>query len=276
MKKLYILLRIKHYIKNFIIFAPLLFTTKFENITNISNVLKIFVIFCILASIVYIFNDLIDIKADKLHPKKKQTKPLASGLIDLKYAKLILFCLIICLIILLYFFPKFIEVSLIYILLNIAYSYLLKNIFLIDILSLSLNYLIRVYAGCVALDVSLSNWMAVTIFSGALTISSIKRERELFLYGYKARKVLKYYTKKILRIITILTSILSAAFYSLYVIYTNERMFLTIPLIIYGIFRFIYRSKSKDFTDSPVEEILKDKQNYLIIFFWLIIVIFYN
>ena len=276
MKKLYKLLRIEHYIKNFIIFAPLLFTTKLENITNISNVLKIFIIFCILASIVYIFNDLIDIKADKIHPKKKQTKPLASGLIDLKYAKLVLLCLVIFQIILLYFFPRFIEISLLYILLNIAYSYLLKNIFLIDILSLSLNYLIRVYAGCVALDVNLSNWMAVTIFSGALAISSIKRERELFLYGYKARKVLKYYSNKILRIITILTSILSAAFYSLYVIFTNERMFLTIPLVMYGIFRFTYRSKSKDFTDSPVEEILKDKQNYLIIFFWLIIVIFYN
>ena len=118
--------------------------------------------------------------------------------------------------------------------------------------------------------------MAITIFSGALTISSIKRERELFLYGYKARKVLKYYNDKILRIITILTSILSAVFYSLYVIYTNERMFLTIPLVIYGIFRFTYRSKSKNFSDSPVEEILTDKQNYLIIFFWLIIVIFYN
>ena len=276
MKKLYKLLRVEHYIKNFIIFAPLLFTTRFENTTNILNVFQIFVIFCILASIVYIFNDIVDIKADKLHPKKKETKPLASGLINLGYAKLVIFCLIIFLIILLYFFPKFIEVSLIYILLNIAYSYLLKNIFLIDILSLSLNYLIRVYAGCVALDVDLSNWMAVTIFSGALSISSIKRERELFLYGYKARKVLKYYSKKILRIITILTSILSAVFYSLYVIYSNERIFLTIPLIIYAIFRFTYRSKSKDFTDSPVEELLKDKQNYLIIFFWLIIVIFYN
>ena len=276
MKKLYKLLRIEHYIKNFIIFAPLLFTTKLENITNISNVLKIFVIFCILASIVYILNDLVDIKADKIHPKKKQTKPIASGLIDLRYARIILLCLIICQIILLYFFPKFIEISLLYILLNIAYSYLLKNILLIDILSLSLNYLIRVYAGCVALDVNLSNWMAVTIFSGALAISSIKRERELFLYGDKARKVLKYYSGKILRIITILTSILSATFYSLYVIYTNERIFLTIPLVMYGIFRFTYRSKSKDFTDSPVEEILKDKQNYLIIFFWLIIVIFYN
>ena len=276
MKKLYKLLRIEHYIKNFIIFAPLLFTTKLENITNISNVLKIFVIFCILASIVYILNDLVDIKADKIHPKKKQTKPIASGLIDLRYARIILLCLIICQIILLYFFPKFIEISLLYILLNIAYSYLLKNILLIDILSLSLNYLIRVYAGCVALDVNLSNWMAVTIFSGALAISSIKRERELFLYGDKARKVLKYYSGKILRIITILTSILSATFYSLYVIYTNERILLTIPLVMYGIFRFTYRSKSKDFTDSPVEEILKDKQNYLIIFFWLIIVIFYN
>ena len=276
MKKLYKLLRIEHYIKNFIIFAPLLFTTRLENTTNILNAFQIFVIFCTLASIIYIFNDIVDIEADKLHPQKKQSKPLASGLINLKYAKLIIFCLIIFLITLLYFFPKFIEVSLIYILLNIAYSYLLKNIFLIDILSLSLNYLIRVYAGCVALDVSLSNWMAVTIFSGALSISSIKRERELFLYGYKARKVLKYYSKKILRIITILASILSAVFYSLYVIYSNERIFLTIPLIIYAIFRFTYRSKSKDFTDSPVEELLKDKQNYLIIFFWLIIVIFYT
>ena len=276
MKKLTKLLRVEHYIKNFIIFAPLLFTTRLENATNILNVFQIFVIFCILASIVYIFNDIIDIKADKLHPKKKQSKPLASGLIKLEYAKFIVFCLIIFLIILLYFFPKFIEISLIYILLNIAYSYLLKNIFLIDILSLSLNYLIRVYAGCIALDVSLSNWMAVTIFSGALTISSIKRERELFLYGYKARKVLKHYGDKILKIITILTSILSATFYTLYVIYTNERIFLTIPLIIYAIFRFTYRSRSKEFTDSPVEEILKDKQNYLIIFFWLIIVIFYS
>ena len=87
---------------------------------------------------------------------------------------------------------------------------------------------------------------------------------------------MKYYSEKGLRIITIFTSILSAAFYSLYVIYTNEKMFFTIPLIIYAIFRFTFRSKSKDFTDSPVEEILKDKQNYLIIFFWLIIVIFYN
>ena len=274
MKKLYKLLRIEHYIKNFIIFAPLLFTTRLENTTNILNAFQIFVIFCTLASIIYIFNDIVDIEADKLHPQKKQSKPLASGLINLKYAKLIIFCLIIFLITLLYFFPKFIEVSLIYILLNIAYSYLLKNIFLIDILSLSLNYLIRVYAGCVALDVSLSNWMAVTIFSGALSISSIKRERELFLYGHKARKVLKHYGDKILRIITILTSILSAVFYTLYVIYTNERIFLTIPLIIYAIFRFTYRSRSKEFTDSPVEEILKDKQNYLIIFFWLIIVIF--
>ena len=276
MKKLYKLLRVEHYIKNFIIFAPLLFTTRLENTTNILNVFQIFVIFCILASIVYIFNDIVDIKADKLHPKKKQSKPLASGLINLEYAKLVIFCSLIFLVILLYFFPKFIELSLIYILLNIAYSYLLKNIFLIDILSLSLNYLIRVYAGCVALDVNLSNWMAVTIFSGALSISSIKRERELFLYGHKARKVLKNYGDKILKIITILTSILSAAFYTFYVIFTNERIFLTIPLIIYAIFRFTYRSRSKEFTDSPVEEILKDKQNYLIIFFWLIIVIFYT
>ena len=75
MKKLYKLLRVEHYIKNFVIFAPLLFTTRLENTTNILNIFQIFVIFCILASIIYIFNDIVDIKADKLHPKKKQSKP---------------------------------------------------------------------------------------------------------------------------------------------------------------------------------------------------------
>ena len=79
MKKLNKLLRIEHYIKNFIIFAPLLFTTRFENTTNIINVFKIFSIFCILASIVYIFNDIVDINVDKLHPKKKRQNHLLQG-----------------------------------------------------------------------------------------------------------------------------------------------------------------------------------------------------
>jgi len=276
MKKLYNLLRVKHYIKNFIIFAPLLFTTGLENLTNFSNVLNIFIIFCILASIIYVFNDIVDIKTDKLHPKKKRHKLLASGLIKLSYAKIILLFLIILLTLLLYFNQKYIGVSLIYILLNVIYSYLLKNIFLIDIISLSLNYIIRVFAGCVALDVPLSGWMAITIFSGALTISSIKRKKELLIYGYKTRKVLRYYSEKSLKVITIFASILSTIFYSLYVIFTNQKIFLTIPLIMYAVFRFTFRSESKNFTDSPVEEILKDKQNYLIIFFWLIIVIFYR
>ncbi len=148
-------------IKNFIIFAPLLFTTGLENTVNFLNVLIIFIIFCILASIVYILNDIVDLKVDKLHPQKKYDKPLASGLIKLKNAKIILFSLILLLVLFLNFYPKYLQISVIYILLNIVYSFFLKHIFLVDIFSLSLNYIVRVYAGCVGLDVYLSNWMAV-------------------------------------------------------------------------------------------------------------------
>ena len=88
MKKLYKLLRIEHYIKNFIIFAPLLFTTRLENTTNILNAFQIFVIFCTLASIIYIFNDIVDIEADKLHPPKKTIKTTCIRINQLKVRKI--------------------------------------------------------------------------------------------------------------------------------------------------------------------------------------------
>ena len=177
MKNLYQLLRINHYIKNLIIFAPLLFTKEYENIQNIENILTIFFIFCIIASTVYIFNDLVDLKFDKLHPKKNK-KPLANNKIKKKtvYQILIILCLISLAIVIKY--QQFLIIIASYFILNILYSTILKKIFLIDIFILSTNYIIRVLAGCIALSVDLSNWMAITVFCGALTLSSIKRKKE--------------------------------------------------------------------------------------------------
>ena len=127
--------------------------------------------------------------------------------------------------------------------------------------------------GCVALGVDLSIWMAITVFFSALFISALKRKQELFLYGSVSRKVLKSYSIKGLKKVVNISAIFSILSYSLYIVSINKKLFLTIPLVIYGVLRYISHSENKNFSDSPVDEILKDKQNILIILIWLLIVI---
>ena len=211
MKKFYQLLRVNHYIKNFLVFAPLLFTSGVNNTDNLILSFQAFLIFCLIASTVYIVNDIFDIRLDRKHPRKKKNRPLASRKFSLTQAKLIVFVLILLSVALINFNRELINVTI-----------YLKKIPLIDIFTLSSNYILRVYAGCVALSVDLSNWMAVTVFFGALFISALKRKQELFLYGSASRKVLNYYSLNDLKKIVDISAILSIIFYSLYVISIND------------------------------------------------------
>ena len=259
MKKFYQLLRINHYIKNFLIFAPLLFTTGINNNDNLIITFQTFLVFCLIASTVYIINDIFDVELDRQHPRKKKSKPLASKSISLNQAKFILILLLLFSIILLNYNKNLIQVCLIYLFINFLYTIYFKKIPFLDIFVLSTNYILRVYAGCVALNVELSNWMAITVFCGALFISALKRKQELQLYGSASRKVLNNYSLDGLKKVIDLSAILSIIFYSLYIISVNEELFLTIPLIIYGVLRYNYLSQNKNFSDSPVDEIIKDK-----------------
>ena len=273
MNKFYQLLRINHYIKNLLVFAPLLFTTSISDTDNIFKSLQAFAVFCLLASTVYIFNDILDLHSDKKHPQKKKYKPLASGNLSVNKAKLIFLLIISCLSFIIFFNKELLNTCLLYLLINFFYTIYLKKIAFVDIFILSSNYILRAYMGCVALGVDLSNWMAITVFFSALFISALKRKQELLLYGSVSRKVLKSYSIKGLKKIVNISAIFSILFYSLYVVSINKKLFLTIPLVIYGVLRYISHSENKNFSDSPVDEILKDKQNILIILIWLLIVI---
>ena len=273
MNKFYQLLRINHYIKNLLVFAPLLFTTSISDTDNIFKSLQAFVVFCLLASTVYIFNDILDLPSDKKHPQKKKYKPLASGSLSVNKAKLIFLLIISCLSFIIFFNKELLNICLFYLLINFFYTIYLKEIAFIDIFILSSNYILRVYMGCVALGVDLSIWMAITVFFSALFISALKRKQELFLYGSVSRKVLKSYSIKGLKKVVNISAIFSILSYSLYIVSINKKLFLTIPLVIYGVLRYISHSENKNFSDSPVDEILKDKQNILIILIWLLIVI---
>ena len=273
MKKYYHLFRIKHYFKNLIIFSPILFIEKKIDDYEILNLFNVFLVFCLVASIVYIYNDIQDIHSDKNHPTKKKTKPLVNGQVSQGEAYKWLLVLILSSICFLYFNQKLIIIFLSYLLINFFYTHIFKKVIFLDILVLSSNYVIRVLAGCISLNVPLSYWMGATIFSGALFLSSLKRKQELFLYGTKSRKVLKLYSVKWLRFLTNFTAILSIIFYCSYVVSVNQKLVITVPLVIYAIFRYNKLSSNKNFSDSPVDEIVNDKQNIMIIFLWIIFVV---
>ena len=273
MNKFYQLLRINHYIKNFLVFAPLLFTSRLSNNEDMFNSLYAFIVFCILASSVYIINDILDLNSDRIHPLKKKSKPLAAEIITLNTAKIIFILLILILLILIFFNNNVMITSFTYLFLNFIYTIYLKKIPYIDIIALSSNYILRIYMGCAVLMVDLSIWMGVTVFFAALFISTIKRRQELLLYGPDSREVLKRYSIKNLKKIINISALITIIFYSLYVFSINEKLILTVPLVIYGVLRYMNRSKKKNFSDSPVNEIIKDKQNILLILIWFLIII---
>ena len=276
MKQLYYLFRVNHYIKNLLVFAPLLFTSGLSDLSKLVLSFKAFIIFSLIASVVYIINDLFDIKFDKKHPQKRKLKPLASGKISISFAYFSIAILSIISIFILLNNKNLINVFLIYIIMNVFYSFFLKFIPILDIFILSFNYILRVYAGSVIIDVPLSNWMAITIFAGAIFISALKRRQEIIIHGTSSRPVLKKYSINYLNKIADYSAILSIVFYCLYVISVNEKLVMTIPLVLFGILRYSYLSESKNFSDSPIDEIIKDKQNLILVIIWLILILLFN
>jgi len=276
MKQLYYLFRVNHYIKNLLVFVPLLFTSGLSDLSKLALSFKAFIIFSLIASMVYVINDLFDIKFDKKHPQKRKLKPLASGKISISFAYFSIAILSIISIFILLNNKNLINVFLIYIIMNVFYSFFLKFIPILDIFILSFNYILRVYAGSVIIDVPLSNWMAITIFAGAIFISALKRRQEIIIHGTSSRPVLKKYSINYLNKIADYSAILSIVFYCLYVISVNEKLVITIPLVLFGILRYSYLSESKNFSDSPIDEIIKDKQNLISVIIWLILILLFN
>ena len=276
MKQLYYLFRVNHYIKNLLVFAPLLFTSGLSDLSKLVLSFKAFIIFSLIASVVYIINDLFDIKFDKKHPQKRKLKPLASGKISISFAYFSIAILSIISFFILLNNKNLINVFLIYIIMNVFYSFFLKFIPILDIFILSFNYILRVYAGSVIIDVPLSNWMAITIFAGAIFISALKRRQEIIIHGTSSRPVLKKYSINYLNKIADYSAILSIVFYCLYVVSVNEKLVITIPLVLFGILRYSYLSESKNFSDSPIDEIIKDKQNLISVTIWLILILLFN
>lgn len=259
------LIRVKHYVKNFLIFFPLIFLKSLFT-PSFYNVLFGFISFSFMASVVYIINDIKDVKRDRTHPIKKN-RPIASGKISIKSALII--AIILYILSLLFSFlannSMFVFILLMaYLLLNILYTFKLKDVTILDVLLLVVFYVIRIYYGAVIIDVTVSSYLYLTIMSAAFYLSLGKRRCELE-YSSESRKVLKIYTREYLSRFMDISLTLFLVFYSFWAMSLNEKYIIISMMIVFVIFMKYSMIMEKSKSGDPTEILFKDKVLMLLV-----------
>ena len=266
---LFKLMRPKQWIKNGFVFAPLMFTGLFLDVTAISQTVIAFILFSLAASATYVVNDLRDIEQDRKHPVKCKKRPLASGQVTPLQAKKLLVGLYAILAVGLFYQPMIMMVVVAYLLLNVAYSFYLKHQPVLDIFTIAIGFVLRVYAGAVAISVPLSSWMFVTTLCLALYLAAIKRRQELVQTSQQGRAVLQKYTVSLIDRYAEMSATGALLFYSLFVMNTRPEMVLTIPFVLFGLFRYWYVGEVLEEGESPTDALLADKQLLLTVVGWI-------
>jgi 4-hydroxybenzoate polyprenyltransferase len=263
------LLRPKHWIKNVIVFAPLIFGKALFNPSLALTSLRAFVAFCVTASAVYILNDIADAESDRAHPEKKN-RPLASGAITQGTA-LVILTLLLCADIFLCtgMQAKFIIVIAAYFLLNIAYSFRLKEVVLLDVFLIAAGFMLRVLGGAYAISVQVSSWIVLCSMFISLFLGFAKRRGELVNVkgaGSGApRRVLLLYRVEFLDQMLTISAAGAVIAYALYTVaprtqatFGTENLIYTTIFVIYGVFRYLYLIHSGKQGENPTNALTSD------------------
>ena len=265
------LIRVKHWMKNGMVFLPLFFSINLLNGNLLINSIIAFFAFSFTASIVYVINDINDIEKDKLHPIKKK-RPLASGVISKKNAYITIAVLVILTIILMLFLYKITKIIFVfiipiaYILINILYSKWLKHIPIIDVVVIVCGFVLRVMYGGVSISVEVSKYLYLMIIFGSFYLGFGKRRNEIIKNGDKSRKVLALYNKDFLDKNMYVALALSVVSYTLWCVdpatvqrIGNDYVFWTIPLLMIILQLYSLNIEGNSHGD-PTEVILADKK----------------
>lgn len=245
-------MRLKHYVKNLIVFIPLFFNKSLFNKEMFLMTLFGFIAFSLLCSGVYTWNDISDLESDRQHPLKKK-RPLASGKISLKYGYALAIGCFSLPFVIAYFanFNSYAAFWMIgYVILNLLYSSKLKQIPIIDIITLSAFYLIRLYFGASLCGIEVSTWLFLTIMFGSLMLGSGKRYKERTNFTKQnlsmTREVLRLYTSEFLHDCVLMSAILTVVFYSLWTLVgvflgtMTTLVIYTIPMLAIFVLSYIY------------------------------------
>jgi len=266
-RQLLITMRPKQWTKNVFIFAALLFDIKLLDVTHGGRTTLAFILFCILSGSVYLINDLTDIDRDRQHPVKRN-RPLASGGLSKSWAVSAAIVLpIIALSLSFLLHPLFGLIALVYFVIQLFYSFGLKDVVILDVLIIAAGFVLRVAAGSAVAEAErFSPWLYVCITLLALFLALGKRRNELLLLEASAlghRKVLQEYSPQLLDEMIALVTSSTVIAYSLYTFSAenlppNKSMMLTIPFFLYSIFRYLYLIYQKNLGGSPEEILLRD------------------
>lgn len=262
------LMRPKQWVKNCFVLAPLIFTGEFVNPGALAHSLMAVLLFCLASSSTYIINDLHDLERDRRHPGKALSRPLAAGIVTRTQALLLLAILYGSLIAVWPFAAAVVPAVLAYLLLNLAYTFVLKNQPVLDIFTIALGFVLRVYAGAAALAVPLSGWMFITTLCLALYLAALKRRQELRHNGVAGRQVLEKYSVALIDRYAEMSGTGALVFYSMYVMSARPQLVVTVPLVLFGLFRYWYVVELLDGGESPTDALLKDWQLMLTGLLW--------
>jgi 4-hydroxybenzoate polyprenyltransferase len=263
-------LRMKQWIKNLLVFAALIFAFKFRELDLVVKATIGFLSFCCLSSAGYLFNDARDREADSHHPKKR-FRPIAAGRlpVSVAYAEMVLIFLV-GIALAAYISTPFLIVALLYFCTTMSYTFFFKHHVILDVMFISGGFLWRAAAGAYAIDVRLSPWLLTCTAFLTLFIGFNKRRSELAVKaqtGNATRKNLMYYTPELLTEFQAITTSGTIISYALYAVLgmreahpgTGSWMLLTLPHVLYGIFRYIFLVNNLGEGEEPAETLLKDK-----------------
>jgi len=271
------------WLKNLIILAALVFAGVATEKLRVELSLITLAVFCLLSSAVYTLNDLIDRNRDREHPLKKE-RPIASGEVSTAAAGAMIILLLAAglagssLI-----STELFIISLVFVLFNALYSLLLKNIVILDVMSIAISFVIRAYAGAIAINVPASKWLMINTLFLALFLGFGKRRHELVLLDKNAgshRKILDRYSPYLL---DQLIGIVTASVVVMYMLYSfsaevsqklgTENLFLTVPFVVYGIFRYLYLIHKEEKGGSPTKVLISDMPILINVILWIITVV---
>lgn len=263
------LIRPQQWIKNGFVLAPLVFVGAFLDRHAIEQAVLAMLLFCVASSATYIVNDIKDIERDRRHPKKSKSRPLAAGIVSVHSALMMLAVLYAILILGWFIQPAVVQVILVYILLNVAYSFALKHQPVVDIFIIAFGFVLRVYAGAQALMVPVSSWMFVTTLCLALYLAAVKRRQELARSGSEGRDVLQHYTVALVDRYAEMAATGALVFYSMFVMSARPELVVTVPVVLFGLFRYWYVVDKMDGGESPTDALLADTPLLLTVVAWI-------
>ncbi|MBN2619710.1 decaprenyl-phosphate phosphoribosyltransferase [candidate division WOR-3 bacterium] len=280
MRNYLLLLRPRQWFKNIFVFAGLLFSKEFYDPNAVLTSLLTFVVFCVLSSGVYVLNDICDYDEDRSHPVKSK-RPIAAGLISRNTGLMIaLVCFVLALTASYQVNRWLFLVCVIYGIVSVLYSVVLKHVIILDVLVVALGYVLRAIAGAVAIQVFISSWLLLCSLLLALLIVIAKRRNELEILGaenaVRHRKTLAHYP---IALLNQMIAIVSAACIVSYCLYTlapetiakfhTRNLLLTVPFVLYGVFRYLYLTFRKQ-DKSPEHLLITDIPLQICLVLWAV------